>query len=221
MAKLLNPLSSENARGKFGNVIVFTGWRTIKVARSRVTPTNPRSTRQLAVRAIMSSLSTAWASLTSGQVEAWNDYAATVTLTNLFGDYRMSGFNAYQRLNFFVVDDGNSANASPPTTAFKGNLSAFAAAGGGSSGEVDLTWTVPSGGAVSDIVDVWRTAAMPNANRTAQESDFRHDSYEAGNSTGVTVGSLTPDAWYWFRARFVMVDGRAGLFLQDQAQATT
>lgn len=220
MAKVLNPLSSEDARGKFGSVIVFTGWRTIKVVRSRVSPTNPRSTRQLDVRAILAGLSTAWASLTSGQVTAWNDYAASVALTNLFGEYRMSGFNAYQRLNFFVVDNGGAANASPPVTAFKGNLTAFAAASGGGAGEVDLTWTVPVGGALTDMVDVWATGAQPNANRSAQESEFRHDSYEAGNSTGVTVTGLTSSAWYWFRARFVMVDGRAGLFLQDQAQAT-
>lgn len=220
MAKVLNPLSSENARGKFGPIIVFTGWRTIKVVRSRVTPTNPRSSRQLDVRAILASLSTAWASLTANQAAAWNDYAAGVALTNLFGEYRMSGFNAYQRLNFFVVDTGGAANASPPVSAFLGNLSAFAAATGAGSGQVDVTWTEPTGATSSDFVDVWRTAAMPNANRAAQESDFRHLAYEPADAGTETYTGLTSGAWYWFRARFVDQVGRAGLFLQDQAQAS-
>jgi len=219
MAKVRNPLSSEEARGKFGPVIVFSAWRSIKVVRTKVTPTNPRSTRQLTVRGILAGLSASWAAISSAQALAWRNFASGRQKTNVFGTYFASGFNAYQELNFFVVDNGGAANAAPPTAAFKGNLTAYTAAAGGGSGEIDLAWTLPAGAVAGDIIDVWVTSAMPNELRQAQESDFRHNQYLAGDQVGVTLSGLTASAWYWCKARFVQADGRAGVFQLGQAQA--
>ena len=219
MAKVRNPLSSEDARGKFGPVIVFSAWRSIKTVRTKVTPTNPRSVRQLGVRGILAGLSASWAAITSAQASAWRAFAAGRQKTNVFGTYFASGFNAYQELNFFVVDNGGSAAAAPPTAAFKGNISAYTATSGSGSGEIDLAWTLPAGAAAGDIVDVWATPAMPNELRQAQESDFRHDQYLAGDEVGVTLTGLTASAWYWVKVRFIQSDGRAGVFQLGQAQA--
>jgi len=219
MAKVRNPLSSEDARGKFGPVIVFSGWRAIKTVRTKVTPTNPRSVRQLAVRGILAGLSASWSAISSAEAAAWRAFAAARQKTNVFGSFFASGFNAYQELNFFVVDNGDTANDAPPTAAFKGNLSGYTAVSGSSSGEIDLAWTDPATAAASDIVDVWATPAMPNELRQAQESDFRHVEYLAGNATTRTLGSLTPSAWYWVKVRFIQEDGRAGVFQLAQAKA--
>lgn len=50
MAKLSGPMLSLDARGKFGNAIVFSGWKGIQTARQLVTPANPRSNDQMTSR---------------------------------------------------------------------------------------------------------------------------------------------------------------------------
>jgi hypothetical protein len=212
MAKVRNPLSSEEASGKFGPVIVFGSWRSIKTVRSRVTPTNPRSARQLTVRGILAGLSASWASLSQGEATAWNQFASGRQKTNKFGSYFASGFNAYQELNFFVVDNGDTALDNPPTTAFKGNVSGANATDGSSSTTEHLGWTLPAGAAAGDMVEVSLSSVMPNELRQAQESDFRHNQYVAGNVTSATLTGLVPNGWYWARVRFIMADGRAGIY---------
>lgn len=220
MAIVRNPLSSEAARGKFGPVLVFSAWRALNVVRTRVSPTNPRTSRQLEVRSILAGLSSGWAGLTANQAAAWSDFSAGREKSNAFGKYYVSGFNGYQELNFYVVDNGGAAAASPPVTAFKGNITTLAAVGGGASGEIDLTWAVPAGAAAGDMIDIWITSLQPNELRSAQESDFRHLTYAAGNAVAYTATGLTASGWYYLRARFIMSDGRAGVFQEAHAQAT-
>lgn len=219
MAKVRNPLSSEAARGKFGPVMVFSAWRTIAVVRNRVTPTNPRSTRQLAVRSTLASLSASWATLAANKAAAWNQFAAGRPKTNVFGQYFASGFNAYQELNFFRLDQSIAASDDPPTTAFLGNLSGVTVAAGSGSGEIDVAWTAPVGSSPSDVADIWITGVMPNGNRQPQETDYRHNQYVLATTETVTLSGLVPSGYYWVKARFVQADGRAGLFTQGQAAA--
>lgn len=219
MAKIKNPLFSEAALGGFGPAIVFTRWRTINVARSRVTPTNPRSTRQLVVRSILGGLSQEWGSLSEAQAAQWNDYAAAQIKSNPFGQYFATGENAYVELNFFTNDREAGSVATPPTGAFLGNISEFTAVEGAAEGEIDLAWTNPAGSDADDGIDVWITPALNNKNIAPQDSAFRHHSYVAGNLDLLDLTSLVPDAWYWIRARWLDEAGRRGLFLQAKAQA--
>ncbi len=50
MAKVSGPLMSMDARGKFGNTLVFSGWKGRPTVRQLVTPSNPQSTDQQAAR---------------------------------------------------------------------------------------------------------------------------------------------------------------------------
>lgn len=50
MAKVSGPLMSMDARGKFGNTLVFSGWKGRPTVRQLVLPTNPQSTNQVAAR---------------------------------------------------------------------------------------------------------------------------------------------------------------------------
>lgn len=56
MAKLVGPLHSDDARGKFAGAIVFIGWKGIQTARRWLKPANPKSTGQGDVRLVMGGL---------------------------------------------------------------------------------------------------------------------------------------------------------------------
>ena len=221
MAIVLNPLSSEDARNKFGPVMVFTGWRAIKVVRTRVTPTNPRTTRQLAVRGILAGVAQGFGSLSSANASSWNDYAATQPKSNAFGQFYASGINSYCELNFYVVDTGETAVATPPAVAFKGNITTFAAAAGAANGEITVTWVDPVTAAATDWMDLWITPLLPNGNVNPNSFGYKHSSYTDATDETVTVASLVEDGWYGLKGRFLQADGRTGLFFADTAQAKT
>ncbi len=69
--------------------------------RARVTPTNPNSPQQIAVRNAVAFLSNFWNNgLTPGQRAIWNTYAENVTVTNRIGDQVfISGLAQYVRSN--------------------------------------------------------------------------------------------------------------------------
>ena len=219
MAIVRNPLSSEDARGRLGRILVFIGWRGIMSVRSNVTPTNPRSAAQMAARSILTILSQAWASLTSGEVQAWRDYADAHPLSNEFGKFRATGLNWFLKLNSALLAAGESQVDTPPTTAFKGNITEYTAIKGASAGIIHCEWTLPAGAVASDKIRVDVTSMMPNEHRLPQNSDWRVYEYQDGDELESNITDLVPNAWYYTRACFVQADGRMGLWQIAQSQA--
>ncbi len=92
--------------GKIGGHVVSSN-RGGKYLRTKVTPSNPSTVAQQNARALLSSLSTAWADLTEAQRLSFNAAVASFATTDIFGDIKNpSGFNLYVKLN------ANLANAS-------------------------------------------------------------------------------------------------------------
>jgi len=54
MAKVSGPLMSMDARGKFANTLVFSGWKGRPTVRQLVQPTNPQSADQMTARNMLS-----------------------------------------------------------------------------------------------------------------------------------------------------------------------
>ena len=106
-----------DVRGKIGGT-VFTKGRSGAVARNKVTPVNPRTSRQSAVRAALGALSQAWRTLTQAQRDAWNAAVSSFSKTNIFGDtVNPTGKNLYVGLNTNLEKVSASAIAVPPTPA--------------------------------------------------------------------------------------------------------
>lgn len=101
MATLKAPLLSIDARGKFANSIVYTGWKGIKVARQHVVPANPKTADQITQRGYVTSVVSAWKNYFLGSEgrEAWNRSALNAAKT-------MSGFNFFssQALKMIATD---------------------------------------------------------------------------------------------------------------------
>ena len=84
--------------------------------RARSIPVNPGSTFQVAVRALVSSLTNYWVNtLTPAQRAAWDLYAANVLLPDPFGDPRLvSGLNMFSRTNVPLLQAaGTQVNVAP------------------------------------------------------------------------------------------------------------
>jgi len=97
--------------------------------RGRVTPTNPNSAQQIAVRAALSQLAQAWnTDLSAVQRTAWNLYASNVSRVNSLGAaVHLSGLQEYIRSNASRLQAGVARVDDAPTQFDSGQLTVPAA----------------------------------------------------------------------------------------------
>jgi hypothetical protein len=100
--------------GKIGGHVAARN-RAGAYMRTKVTPVNPNTSFQAAVRNVLSALSTGWGALTPGQRTEWNGAVDSFKSTDVFGDIkRPSGFNLYVALNTNLLKIGEAAISVPP-----------------------------------------------------------------------------------------------------------
>ncbi len=94
------------SRNRFGNFL-----------RARITPVNPRSSRQNVIRAVIQSLSQRWSNtLTQLQRDGWEVYADAITRQNKLGaQIKLTGFNHYIRSNSPLLQNAETIFDTPPT----------------------------------------------------------------------------------------------------------
>jgi hypothetical protein len=99
LAKVVNPLHSDEARGKIGGLIFNTS-RGIRYVKSATSPSQPRTAAQLNVRSIMTTITREWKALTQVQRDAWATYADANPIPDWTGrPIRLTGANAYCQIN--------------------------------------------------------------------------------------------------------------------------
>lgn len=88
-----------DGRGKIGGHVLSKN-RGGAYMRTKVTPINPQTAAQSAVRGTLTSLSQSWRALTIAQITAWNNAVQNFQSTDIFGDIKKpSGINLYVKLN--------------------------------------------------------------------------------------------------------------------------
>jgi len=101
-------------RGKIGGHVASRN-RGGAYLRTKVTPVNPSTVYQAAVRNRLAGISTDWRALTAAQRLAWNAAVSDFAKTDIFGDLRNpSGFNLHQKLNNNLVNCGEAQLTAPP-----------------------------------------------------------------------------------------------------------
>lgn len=102
-------------RGSIGDN-TFSHNRGGDYVRRRVSPTNPNSTRQQAMRTILSTLAGLWSStLTPAQRAQWNTWAENQSKEGPLGNsINLTGINAYVWLNSHLLDAGDTRIDAPP-----------------------------------------------------------------------------------------------------------
>ena len=106
MAKVKFSALISEMRNKL-NGSVFSRNRAGAYLRTKVTPINPRTSLQNAVRELLTSLSQNWRNLTEAQRDAWNAAVHNFQKTDIFGDMKTpSGINLYTKLNLNLANAG-------------------------------------------------------------------------------------------------------------------
>lgn len=112
MAKIKFGMMMTDARGKLGGH-VFSKNRAGSFVRTKVTPSNPNTQAQSQARALFSSISQQWSSLTQQVRDSFNSAVQDWARTDIFGDLRNpTGKNLFQRLN----NQAQSAGLPPVVT---------------------------------------------------------------------------------------------------------
>lgn len=109
MAKIKFTAFMADARGKLAGT-VFSRNRGGAYVRTKVTPSNPRTSAQLAVRALFAAFSAGWRALSDSQRDAWRAITSEYQRTDQFGDQKtLTGAQLYNSLNLNL----SNANGSP------------------------------------------------------------------------------------------------------------
>lgn len=114
MAKIKFGMMMTDARGKLGGQ-VFSKNRAGAYVRTKVTPVNPRTSFQMANRALLGNLSASWSGLTDDQRTRWNNAVEAWKKTDIFGDLKTpTGKNLFTSLNKVNAQVGNTFLSVPP-----------------------------------------------------------------------------------------------------------
>jgi len=114
MAKVKFSALVSEMRNKL-NGSVFSKNRGGNYLRNKVTPSNPQTSHQVAVRARLTSFSQQWRSLTQTQIAAWRSAVGNFSKTDIFGDIRHpSGINLFVKLNVNLARIGVASLTDPP-----------------------------------------------------------------------------------------------------------
>lgn len=115
MAKVKFSALISEMRNKL-NGSVFSKNRAGNYLRNKVTPVNPQTTYQTAVRAALTAASQSWRTLTENQRLAWNGAVQNFQSTDIFGDVKTpSGINLYNKLFLNANTIGGVPLAVPPS----------------------------------------------------------------------------------------------------------
>lgn len=117
MAKVKFSALVSDMRGKL-NGSVFAANRGGSYLRNKVTPTNPNTSYQAAVRNRLTQFAQSFRTLTAAQITAWNAAVSQWARTNVFGDLKNpTGLQLYIRLNSNIQNAGGTAIDEPPLAA--------------------------------------------------------------------------------------------------------
>lgn len=210
MAKVLNPLMSSAARGRVGGLI-FNQWRGLNTVKGFKSPSQPRTSRQLAIRAILTTLSRAWSGLTTVQRAGWESWADARPRPDWTGTLiRMTGENAYIACNSLLMDAGESAVDTAPSVvgpAAVGGLSVTP-----SSGTLKVDWTAPDD--ANTFVDLWLYGPhSPGRKPTIVKAV--HNSYTLSSAKTKSITSLGAGVYTVYARTISKADGQRSMFISE------
>lgn len=114
MAKILFTAVVADMRNKLAGT-VFSKNRYGAYARTKVTPVNPQTAAQSAVRSSFAAMASAWRGLTEAQRLSWINAAPAFPIFDIFGNSKiLSGSALYNRLNLNLATIGVSPNLAAP-----------------------------------------------------------------------------------------------------------
>lgn len=115
MAKIKFGAIVSDVRGSIDSV-TYARSRYGAYARKKVTPVNPNTAKQSAIRALFGAASSLFRSLGTDLINGWNEVAPQYTRSNIFGDnLPLSGQTLFTKLKTQLTALGISENPTPMT----------------------------------------------------------------------------------------------------------
>lgn len=134
MALVKNPFQSGEASGKVGSLVASRN-RSGAIMRQNAKPVQPRTPSQTGQRYAFTQVSNGFLSLSTTNIEDWNNFGNNYTVPNRLGDAsNITGRNWFIGLNSRLLRAGLSMHYSPPLNpepTFLPNVSLAQTAGGG------------------------------------------------------------------------------------------
>jgi len=208
MAKVTGPLQSNEARGKIG-ALIFNTWRTVSTVKIFRSPSQPRTARQLIVRAFLSTCSRAWAALDASEKLSWTTWANGHTVADWTGQQiRMTGADAYTRHSTRLLDQGKSVVDTAPSVAGPASPAAVVCTPG--AGQVSIAFTPYSGTATS--INPWlygpfSKGIVPKINKA------KHNCYAPAETSPKVISGLAVGHHALFIRAVSETDGQASPFV--------
>lgn len=195
---------------------MFNSWRGLSTVKMKTSPSQPRSARQLRMRAFLTTCSRAWAGLTSAQRDGWTAWANDHPETDWTGQpKRMTGQDAYVRHNTRLLDMGFAVTASAPTTVAPANVSNLVLTPG--AGQISCAFTAFGG--TTTQVDVWIVPAH-SAGIKPTPTMAHHKVYGPGETTPIVVTGLAAGLTTIYIRSVSETDGQASAFVTADATVT-
>jgi len=206
---------------------VFSRNRYGAYARSRTKPVNPNSSRQSAIRSIISEVSQAWfADTTQAQRDAWDVFAKNVPATNKLGEViYLSGFNQYVKSNVAALNAGLPAiQAAPTNFTLPGEDTSFDVAIDAGTQLISVTfddtrdWLDEAGGAMIVQMGLPQNDSIEFFNGPWRFADSIDGDDITPPTTPATVACpfvVADDQKVWVRAKIIRADGRVSDWFRD------
>lgn len=170
MAKVNFGALANDARGSLAGQ-VFSRNRGGAYTRTKVSPVQPSTPRQLAQRAIFANNSQQWRNLSPANQAAWIAWANSHTVVDVFGNaLKLSGIAAFQKVNATIVTQGLPQISVPPPDPT--DVPPAATAVTVTAATNTITITLASDPTDGQNYQIWCTAGL-SPGRQATTSDFR------------------------------------------------
>jgi len=206
MAKVQLSVLMNDIRGKAGTV-VFTESREGLVMKPRVTPENPRTPKQVAVRQAFGRAAATFRNLTNMQAQLWQRYADTRNERQpITGrSFTLTAMNAFMRLaiRFQLVNPTGTIPLTPPATEFTGDTITVAATP--KTGAVSFT---ASGANGTNIKTELLLQPLASPHRKPSKNGYRSQGF-----VQFTSGSLSADVNVtpgWYAPAYTFVNTQTG-----------
>lgn len=171
MAKVAFSALVQDLRNKVGGN-VFTKVRSGAMVRIKVSPTQPRTAAQTAVRSNFTALSKGWDTITQTQRDGWISLASSLPKKDIFGNtYYLTGLQLYQQLNRNLQSIGVAIISDAPASVSVGSPGAVtlvSAAGP----PITLTITSTTAPAAGEVPLIFSVKPL-NAGRIFSSGQYR------------------------------------------------
>lgn len=198
LVRLVSPFSA--FRGKvmaaFGQsgVVAYDSTKGAQMARSYVVPTNPKTTAQVNIRALLAQASAGYKALTAAEGAAWTAAANAIKRTNPVGlEYELTGIGLYVQVNMYRLLAGLAISDTVPTALLPGVIVPPGALTNNGSA-ITVTPNV-AGLATGALYMVSLSNPLPSEVRQARKTEYRIGSDSTAESFGskaVPALTVTP-----------------------------